>query len=171
MCIDYYDPLQNKGGCSMWRWVEAPCSQAPPLVLCSPWGVWVLGDPDATLFGGRSLPSLMMWCVAFLAKLVFNKYFSTVDTHQFVLLISAIIFLGPLHKKNLFHPWLMCSEMIACLSALLLRFHCSLLMAFLPMFKKEGMSNQAVFSFMLIFLQNNWFIFVHALLTARPKAY
>lgn len=42
--------------------------------------------------------------------------------------------------------WLMCSEMIAyLLSAVLLRFHHSVLMVFLPVFKKEVMGNQAVF--------------------------
>lgn len=50
----------------------------------------------------------------------------------------------------------MCSEMIAyLLSAVLLRFHHSVLMMFLPVFKEAVMGSQAFFSFMMISLQNN----------------
>lgn len=86
----------------------------------------------------------IMYCL--FSKTGFDKYFLLWIHISLGHLNLQTFFLAPLRKQNLFYPWLMCGEMIACLlSALLLRFHRSVLMVFLPIFKKEGMSNQAFF--------------------------
>lgn len=141
----YCYPLHNKVG---WKGkvAEAAGSQLWSLM---PHGVFeCLMTRCPALWGSYlSNDNMMVLFVSlfFICKMNLGIFFS-VDTHWFVPLKSAIIFLGPLHKQNLFHPRLMCGEMTAyLLSAVLLRFHHSVLMVFLPVFKKAVMGNQAFF--------------------------